>query len=173
MTVTSQIRASKYQRRKLRYALFSMNKKYKKQEDIAEDESDVDDEWIAQYEDESREKEIEKAKKKFEKDNEKRLADGEKPFTKDVLEEKIEKINEEYDRLKGERGSKNVEVKGKKTEEALLDAITKIDAKIKTEQFKRDDKEKLKEVALGTSKINYLDPRYVVLSLWVVDYVGH
>lgn len=127
-----------------------MNKKFKKQEDLAEDESDVDDEWIAQYEDESREKEIEKATKKFDKDNEKRAADGEKPLTKDVLEERIEKINEEYDRLKTERGSQKVEIKGKKSEESVLAAIEKCDQRIKNEKFKRDDKDKLKEVSLGT-----------------------
>lgn len=145
-----QIRAIKYQRRKTRYALFTLDKKYKKQKDLAEDESDVDDEWIAQWEDESRDKEIEKAKKKFEKENEKKVADDEKPLTEDVLEERIEKINEEYDRLKGERGSTKVEAKGKKSEEALLSSIEKLDQRIKAEKFKRDDKDEGKEVSLGT-----------------------
>lgn len=174
-----QIRGIKYQRRKLRYALFTMNKKYRKQKDLAEDESDIDDDWIAQYEDENREKEIEKAKKKFAKDNEKRAADGDKPLDETALEERVDKIIEEYDRLKEERGSQDVEIKGKKSEESILSSIEKLDQRIKNEKFKRDDKDKLKEVSLGTryvpafgarhgvdhdsvnSKINYLDPRLI------------
>lgn len=127
-----------------------MDKKYRKQKDLADDESDLDDDWIAQYEDESREKEVEKAKKKFGKDNEKRAADGEKPLDDTVLQDRIDKINEEYDRLEGERGSQDVEIKGKKTEESILNSIEKLDQRIKNEKFKRDDKDKLKEVSLGT-----------------------
>jgi DNA topoisomerase-1 len=152
--ISMQIRAIKYQRRKLRYGLFTMNKKYRKQEDLAEDESDIDDDWIAQYEDESREKEIEKARKKFDKDNEKRDADGEKPLEDDVLQGRIDKINEEYDRLKGERGSQDVEIKGKKSEESILNLIEKLDQRIKNEKFKREDKDKLKEVSLGTRYVS-------------------
>jgi DNA topoisomerase I len=127
-----------------------MNKKYRKQENIAEDESDVDDEWIATFEDETRERDIEKAKKKFEKDNEKKAAEGEEELKPDVLEDRIAKINEEYDRLKTERGTDKVEIKGKKTEEQILAAIEKLDTRIKTEKFKMEDKEKGKEVSLGT-----------------------
>jgi len=75
------------------------------------------------------------------------------------LEERVDKINEEYNRLKEERGSQDVEIKGKKSEESILSSIEKLDQRIKNEKFKRDDKDKLKEVSLGTSKINYLDPR--------------
>ncbi|KAF9503767.1 hypothetical protein BS47DRAFT_1445884 [Hydnum rufescens UP504] len=144
------------------------NLEYRKQENIAEDESDVDDEWIATFEDESREREIEKAKKKFEKDNEKKAAEGEEELKPDVLEDRIAKVNEEYDRLKTERGTDKVEIKGKKTEEQILAAIEKLDTRIKTEKFKMEDKEKGKEVSLGTSKINYLDPR--ITTAWCKKY---
>jgi DNA topoisomerase-1 len=138
-----------------------MDKKYRKDPAYADDESDIDDDWIAQFEDESREKEIEKAKKKFEKDNEKRKADEETPYDEDVLRGRVEKINDEYDRLKTERGTKKAEIKGKKTEEALAAAIEKIDQKIKTEKFKMEDREKGKEVSLGT--------RYAMLMKDVLD----
>ena len=157
--IPSQIRAIKYQRRRHRHTLLAMNKALKKNPQYAEDESDIDDEWIAEYEDESREKEIEKATKKWEKDNEKAKADGEKPIEKDVLQEKIDQINDEYDRLKTERGIKTAEAKGSKTEEQIMATIEKLDERIKIAKFKRLDKDNLKEVSLGTSKINYLDPR--------------
>lgn len=160
--LSNQIRAIKYQRRKHRYALLAMNKAHKKNPQYAEDESDIDDEWIAEYEDESREKEIEKATKKWEKDNEKAKADEEKPVEKDVLQGKIDKINDEYDRLKTERGTKTAEVKGNKTDEQIMATIEKLDERIKIAKFKRLDKDNLKEVSLGTSKINYLDPRITV-----------
>ncbi len=136
-----------------------MNKAHKKVPQYVEDESDLDDEWIIEYEDESREKEIEKATKKWEKDNEKAKADGEKPIEQEILQEKIAKINEEYDRLKTERGTTTAELKGNKTEEQIMASIEKLDERIKVAKFKRTDKDNLKEVSLGTSKINYLDPR--------------
>ncbi|KAF8342258.1 uncharacterized protein EI90DRAFT_2965361 [Cantharellus anzutake] len=158
----NQIRAIKYQRRKLRYALFKISSKYKTDPRYAEDESDIDDEWIAEYEDESREKEIEKATKKWEKDNEKAEAEGEPSIPKDNLISKIDQINEEYDRLKTERGTAHAELKKSQSEAQVIAAIDKLDERIKTAKVKRQDRDNLKEVSLGTSKINYLDPRITV-----------
>lgn len=45
------------------------------------------------------------------------------------------------------------------TEEKLRDQIDKFDARIATLKVQMDDKDKLKDVALSTSKINYIDPR--------------
>jgi DNA topoisomerase I len=146
-----QVKALKYQRRKLRYGLLSLDPKLKKKKpELAEDESDIDDEWIAQYEDESREKEIEKARKKFEKDNEKKVADGEEATDESVLDSRIEKINEEYDRLKEERGTMDAEIKGKKGAEQIEAAIAKLDERIQTVKFQMVDREEGKEIALGT-----------------------
>lgn len=97
---------------KLRHGLFALDPKAKrKHKNLTEDESDIDDEWVAKYEDESREKEIEKAQKKWEKDNEKLEADGKEAHDEDVLDARITKINEEYDRLKEERGTEKAELK--------------------------------------------------------------
>jgi DNA topoisomerase-1 len=42
------------------------------------------------------------------------------------------------------------------TEDKLLDQIAKLDARIATLKVQLGDKDKLKDVALGTSKINYI-----------------
>ncbi|KAF8756920.1 DNA Topoisomerase I (eukaryota) [Rhizoctonia solani] len=135
-----QLRGLKYNRMKLRHQLFTLDKKLKKKHpELDELESDLDDEFIERWEDAKREEDIAKARKKFEKDNEKRV--------------------EKYDRLKEERGTEQAAGPKGRTPEKVLDAITKLDEKIKMFKFKMQDKEEGKEVALGTSKINYLDPR--------------
>lgn len=42
------------------------------------------------------------------------------------------------------------------TEEKLLDQITKMDARIAVAKTQMGDRDKTKDVALGTSKINYI-----------------
>ncbi|KAF8608621.1 hypothetical protein BDV93DRAFT_518704 [Ceratobasidium sp. AG-I] len=155
-----QLRGLKYNRMKLRHSLFTSDKKYKKKmPELDELESDLDDEFIERWEDAKRKEEIEKARKKFEKDNEKRAEKDEKEEKESVLEDKIQDINAEYDRLAEERGTGEALVSKGRTPEKILDAIAKLDEKIKMFKFKMQDKEEGKEVSLGTSKINYLDPR--------------
>jgi hypothetical protein len=63
----SQVRALKYQRMKLRHQLHHLEPKTKKKGKYAEDESDLEDEWIESHEEELQLKAVEAAKKKFEK----------------------------------------------------------------------------------------------------------
>ncbi|CEL60825.1 DNA topoisomerase I [Rhizoctonia solani AG-1 IB] len=158
--LSDQLKGLKYSRMKLRHQLFTLDKKLKKKySELDELESDLDDEFIERWEDAKREEEIAKARKKFEKDNEKRVEKGEKEEKESALDEKIDDINAEYDRLKEERGTDQAVGPKGRTPEKVLDAIAKLDEKIKMFKFKMQDKEEGKEVALGTSKINYLDPR--------------
>jgi len=48
------------------------------------------------------------------------------------------------------------------TKDKIQEAIQKIKKRIEEESSKKDSKEKNKEVALGTSKTNYNDPRISV-----------
>ncbi|EIN11929.1 hypothetical protein PUNSTDRAFT_62929 [Punctularia strigosozonata HHB-11173 SS5] len=153
------IRGLKYERMKLRHALFTVEPKYKKKEKYREDESDIDDEWIAEHEEELEQKAIEKAEKKFEKDNEKLVEDGKKAHPDSVLKEKIADIKEEFKQLRKERGTQKHEPKRAKPVEKLEGAIDKLTERITTTKLQMDDRDAGKEVALGTSKINYLDPR--------------
>jgi len=152
-------KALKYERMKLRHALFQIDAKFKKQKKYAEDESDLDDDWIASYEEEFKNKEIEKAEKKFAKENEKREAEGQKAQKDSVLQERIADIEAEYEQLVQERGTGKAALKKDKTSEKIEEAIDKLGQRIKAFKLQTEDREEGKEVALGTSKINYLDPR--------------
>jgi DNA topoisomerase-1 len=142
---------------KLRHVLLGMDPKYKKQKQYADDESDLDDDWIEEYEESLKNKEIEKAEKKFAKDNEKLVQEGNKPQPDSVLQEKIEAAEAEYKRVAKERGTGKAKLKRDRAPEKIEEAVQKLDEKIKTFKLQMDDREAGKEVALGT--------RYVVLTL--------
>ncbi|KAK0195611.1 DNA topoisomerase I [Armillaria mellea] len=150
-------RSLKYERMKIRHALFALDDKYKSKDKYADDESDLDDDWITTHEESMRDKDIEKAEKKFEKDNEKLVEDGKEPHDQAVLDNRIKAIKDEYKRLAKERGTRKA--KTNKTAEKLEEAIEKLGQKIKAFKLQMVDRDAGKEVALGTSKINYLDPR--------------
>ena len=135
---------------KLRHVLFEMDPKYKKKKPFSQDESDIDDEWVESHEQSMKEKEIEKAEKKFAKENEKLEADGKKPQGESVLKERLAAINEEFDRLEQERGTKKATLKRARPAEKLEEAVVKLDEKIKTFKLQMIDREEGKEVALGT-----------------------
>ncbi|CAL1706465.1 unnamed protein product [Somion occarium] len=153
------LRAFKYERMKLRHALFANDAKFKKNKKYSQDESDLDDDAIAEHEENHRAKEIEKAEKKFQKDNEKLAAEGKSPQPESVLKDKLKDIEAEFKKLKKERGTGKHELKRERATEKIEDAIDKLEEKIKTFKLQMEDREAGKEVALGTSKINYLDPR--------------
>ncbi|EJD03354.1 uncharacterized protein FOMMEDRAFT_20466 [Fomitiporia mediterranea MF3/22] len=166
--MTDKLRAIKYERMKMRHILFDMDPKFKKKKDYKDDESDIDDEWITQHEESLKEKEVEKAKKKFAKDNEKAEAEGEKPKPESELQERIKDIEDEFKRLEKERGTGKASLKRARPVEKIEEAIEKLTERIKTHKLQMVDREEGKEVALGTSKINYLDPR--ITQAWCKEY---
>ncbi|KAJ7497336.1 DNA topoisomerase I [Mycena latifolia] len=152
-------RGLKYDRMKLRHVLFKMDKKFRKDEEYRDDESDIDDDWIVSHEESLKAKEIEKAEKKFAKENEKLVEEGEKAQKDTVLQERIADIEADFEALAQERGTEQAELKREKPVEKIREAIMKLTDKIKAFKLQIIDRDEGKEVALGTSKINYLDPR--------------
>jgi DNA topoisomerase I len=144
---------------KLRHALFVTDPKYKKQKKYAEDESDLDEDAVAEHEESCKARDIERAEKKFAKENEKLAEEGKPAQGKDVLRSRLETIEDEFARLEKERGTGKAALKRDRSAEKLIEAIDKLEDKIKTFKLQMVDREAGKEVALGTSKINYLDPR--------------
>ena len=140
----------KYERMKLRHVLFAADSKYRKHKKYAQDESDIDDDWIEAHEEQMQAKEIEKMEKKFAKDNEKLVADGSEPMNDTELKEKLDVIHEDFERLKKERGTGQAKLKREKPEEKIQEAIEKLDQKIKTFKLQMEDREAGKEVSLGT-----------------------
>ncbi|CAM0902205.1 unnamed protein product [Alopecurus aequalis] len=88
------------------------------------------------------------------------------------LDEKIDQLKAQRDKLevdlkkakkeKPRRGDKVGKRKRKLTPEVLETKISKIETKIEKKDADKKKREDLKTVALGTSKINYLDPRITV-----------
>ena len=94
---------------KLRYQIFTLDPKAKKRNPaIAEDESDMDEDFIERHEKELKEKAIEAVTKKWEKDNVK-LEDEKEKKPKSVLDERIKEIKAEFKELAKERKTKKVE----------------------------------------------------------------
>lgn len=135
---------------KLRHVLFGIDKKYKKHKKYALDESDIDEEAVVEIEEKTKEKEKEKAEKKFAKENEKLLADDKKAQDDSVLQERLEEIDVEFERLAKERGTGKALLKREKPAEKIEEAIDKLDEKITTAKLQMVDREAGKEIALGT-----------------------
>lgn len=125
---------------------------------------DIEEEWIKEHQTALVTEQRDKIKKKFEKDNEKRIADGEKKFNAKELDERMEVADELEKKFKKENKTKKVEAEGRgPTIEKFDAAIDKLTERIETAKLQAEDKEENKEVALGTSKINYIDPRLTVV----------
>lgn len=164
------IRAVKYQRMKLRLQLFNLNPKAKKKHpELAGDESDLDDDFMERYEEELLKKALEAAKRKFEKDNVKLEENKEKPLPQSELNDRLKEVKAEFKVLAKERKTRKAEPKKNATEEKLLEQIQKLDERIATLKIQLEDRDKLKDVALGTSKINYIVSNFGV---WRADLSG-
>ncbi|KAI9006293.1 hypothetical protein CLU79DRAFT_840896 [Phycomyces nitens] len=157
------IRALKYQNMKLKRQALTLEPTLKKKKpELTKEDPELTEEWIIKYEASLVEKEREKIKQKFEKQNEKLAEEGKKPMSENELKQKLEAANEMEARLKKERETKKVESKPNMTVQKLLAAIEKTNAKIKMTMVQETDKEENKEIALSTSKMNYIDPRISV-----------
>lgn len=158
--IGDRIRASKYQRMKLRKTLYHLDPKLQKKPEFTEPESDLEDEWIEEYEKALVEKERDKIKNKFEKQNEKLAEEKQPKLTASDLKEKLKAADELASRLKKERKMNKIEPKtSSMTVEKVIANIHKMDERIKAIKNQATDKEENKEIALGTSKLNYIDPR--------------
>lgn len=160
------IKGLKYQKWRTKMMLLDVDPKQKKKKgaEFFEKGEDLDDEWIHEHQAFLVEEAKQKITKKFEKENEKRIADKEKPLPEKELKERLKAAAELEAKFKKENKSKKVEAEGKSPSVEKLDAaITKIDERIKALELQSADREGNKEVALSTSKINYIDPRLTVV----------
>ena len=135
---------------KLRHVIFNLDPNYQKNKLYADDESDIDDEWVEEHEESLRKKDVEKAEKKFSKDNEKLVEEGSQPLDDSILKDRIAVIEADYKRLAKERGTSKAVLKRERPVEKIEEAIQKLDERIKTFKLQMDDREAGKEVALGT-----------------------
>lgn len=159
--IEDKILALKYQKMRLRKAILTIDPQLKKKRpDLSEPISDIEDEWIKEHQKTLQLKERDKIIKKFEKDNEKLISQDEKPMPESHLQKLLEKIDEMKKEFEIENKTGKVEIKTRGATIEKLDLqIEKINERIKNMKTLMIDKDENKATALGTSKINYIDPR--------------
>ena len=141
--------ALKYERKLVKEDILELDPKLKKKRpELVEEESDLDDEFIQRHLKAVEEKEAEKLLKQFEKENEKRKEEGQ-PLLKEMP-------------------SPSKKVKKPATMEKLEQRLESITTKIGAQKLAMVDKDESKQTALGTSKINYIDPR--ISAAWCAKY---
>ncbi|KAH9873573.1 hypothetical protein IAQ61_004197 [Plenodomus lingam] len=164
--MNEKINGLRYQAWRTKMMMIDVDPKIKKKKgaEYFERPADLDSEWVKQHQEAEVEELRQKITKKFEKDNEKLAADGEKQMKAKELEERLVKVKELAAKYKKENKTGKVEAEGKgPTVEKLEANVEKIMQRIETMKIQMEDKEGNKEVALGTSKINYIDPRLTVV----------
>ncbi|KAI4868715.1 hypothetical protein F4820DRAFT_409432 [Hypoxylon rubiginosum] len=160
------IKGLKYQKWRNKMMLLDLDPKQKKKKGASffELDPDLDEAWILEHQNFLVEEQRTKIQKKFEKDNEKRQQDKEKPMPDKELKERLRVADDLAKKFKKENKSKKVEAEGRgPTVEKVDGNIKKIEERIRTLELQAADRDGNKEVALGTSKINYIDPRLTVV----------
>lgn len=110
------------------------------------------------------EREIDKCHKKFVRENDKRKFDKQELLEEAVLKEWLDKVEELKNQFAKERKTGVVELKSSSMSvEKLEKQINKLDQRINTSSIQLRDREENSQVSLGTSKINYIDPRLSVV----------
>ncbi|KAI5310803.1 DNA topoisomerase 1 [Ascosphaera atra] len=160
------IKGMRYQKWRLKQMILALDPKQKKKRgaEWAALDADLTPEWLQEHQAFLVEEQRQKVQKKFERDNEKRAADGEKPLPKKELDERMGTVKELEKKFKKENKTGKVEPEGRgPTVEKFEAQLEKLEARIENATVQAEDKENNKEVALGTSRINYIDPRLTVV----------
>ncbi|KAL7798106.1 hypothetical protein V8C37DRAFT_368688 [Trichoderma ceciliae] len=160
------IKGLRYQKWRTKKMILDIEPTQKKKKGAAyfERDEDLDDEWIKEHQQFLIEEQRTKITKKFEKDNEKLRASKERPMPEKELKERLQAVKELEAKYKKENKTGKVEAEGRgATLEKFLIAIEKIDERIRVLETQAEDRDGNKEVALSTSKINYIDPRLTVV----------
>ncbi|KAH0544184.1 hypothetical protein FGG08_001629 [Glutinoglossum americanum] len=164
--MTDKIKGLKYQKWRIKQMMVNIDPKIKKKKPegyFALDE-DLTQEWIEEHQAFLVQEMRQKIEKKFQKENEKLIADGQPEMKAKEFEERLQSATELEEKFEAENKTKKIksEVRGA-TIEKMEDNISKLDQRIETLLVQAEDKESNKEVALGTSKTNYIDPRLTVV----------
>ncbi|KAJ4394203.1 DNA topoisomerase 1 [Gnomoniopsis smithogilvyi] len=164
--MADRIRGQKYQKWRTKMMILDVDPKQKRKKgaEYFERDEELTEEWVISHQAFLVEELRTKITKKFEKDNEKLVAEKKKPHPEKELKERMKAVKELEAKFKKENKSKKVEAEGRgPTVEKLEGQVKKIEDRIKNLEAQAADRDNNKEVALGTSKINYIDPRLSVV----------
>ncbi|KAI8389032.1 probable DNA topoisomerase 1 [Nakaseomyces glabratus] len=129
-----------------------------------EDINSIDKEIEAKIHERIIEREIQKYHNKFKRENDKRKFEGEEPLPEETLKEWLDNVKQLKQQYAEELATGIVQLKASMNSvEKLEKAIERLDQRISTSQVQLQDREANSEVSLGTSKINYIDPRLSVV----------
>lgn len=157
--IEDQVRGLKYQKMRIKKQMIELDPKLKKNKpELLEYESDIDDDWIREHQKDLVEKQRETIRKKFDRENEKRAKEDLKPLGDEELKSRMEAANELAMEFSRENKSGKVEPSANQTIEKCEKALEKLDERIYTLRSQREMRDLNKETALGTSKLNYIDP---------------
>ena len=157
--IEDQVRGLKYQKMRIRKQMVELDPKLRKNKpELLEYESDIDDDWILQHQKDLVERQREAIRKKFDRENEKREKDDLGPLGAEELKNRLEAANEMANEFAKENKSGKIEPTSNQTLEKCEKALEKLDERIYTLRSQREMKDLNKETALGTSKLNYIDP---------------
>lgn len=110
------------------------------------------------------EREREKYNRKFLRENEKRKHEKQEPLPEAQLTEWMTQVDELKEQYEKELETGDIELKPTlQSVDKLKAQIEKLEQRIKTSTVQLKDREDNSQVALGTSKINYIDPRLSVV----------
>ncbi|KAL8714763.1 MAG: hypothetical protein Q9220_001276 [cf. Caloplaca sp. 1 TL-2023] len=162
------IKGLKYQKWRVKQMMLDVEPKMKKKDkrgpEFFELDEELDQDWINEHQTYLVEEQRQKIEKKFAKENEKLKAEGESEMKHKELEGRLEVADDLAKKFKQENKSGKVEAEGKvPSVDKFEGQLEKLDQRIQTMSYQAEDKENNKEVALGTSKINYIDPRLTVV----------
>ncbi|PHH86653.1 hypothetical protein CDD83_9925 [Cordyceps sp. RAO-2017] len=160
------IKGLRYQKWRTKKMILDIEPTQKKKKGAAwfEMDDDLDEAWIQEHQQFLIEEQRTKITKKFEKDNEKLKANKERPLPEKELKERLQAVKELEQKFKKENKTGKVEAEGRgPTTEKFMKAIEKLDERIKVLETQAEDRDGNKEVALSTSKLNYIDPRLTVV----------
>ncbi|KLU85331.1 DNA topoisomerase 1 [Magnaporthiopsis poae ATCC 64411] len=160
------IKGQKYQKWRTKMMILDLDPKQKKKKgaDFFQREEELTDEWVKSHQQFLVEEKKTAITKKFERDNEKLVKEGGKKMPDKELKERLKVASELEAKFKKENKTHKVEAEGRGiTVEKLEANIEKIEERIRNLEIQAADRDGNKEVALGTSKINYIDPRLTVV----------
>ncbi|GAV48016.1 hypothetical protein ZYGR_0I03120 [Zygosaccharomyces rouxii] len=162
---SDKIEELEWQKVRLKRAILQLDKnERKKRPKFFEEIDDFRKEVEASIHERIIEREIDKCHKKFARENDKKRFEKQELLDESVLKEWLEKVEELRQQYARELKTSVTEVKSSSNSiEKLEKQIEKLDQRIETSSIQLRDKEENSQVSLGTSKINYIDPRLSVV----------
>ena len=163
-----------WQKIKLKRIMLQLDKTMKKKElEYFEEIDDLTKEKELEIVERWSQKELDRISKKFEKDKEKLKFEKKELSPEDYKvksteikedhKKKLESTKELIKQYKSEAKKQKYEEKSTYTAEKLKAQIDKLEERIKNTSLQLKDKEENSTVSLGTSKMNYIDPRLTVM----------